>query len=103
MAAGYAAKDSVLVLQAHQVVAIEVQELSSTFVGSEILLSNLNANLFRVVVARIRIVHWYCEQTASTKFGRHSTAQVCRKCGYSALPRPVVPDDGNSCGEGQCF
>ena len=46
----YAAKNTVFVLEAHEIVSIEVEKLGGTLVRSQILLGNLHANALRILV-----------------------------------------------------
>ena len=45
-------------LHAHKIVAVEIQEIGCPFVGTQILLRKFESNLVRVLIIRVRIVHW---------------------------------------------
>ena len=50
------AVDAILMLQADKIVAVEIQELGGSLIGSDILLLKFQAHLLRILVARLRIV-----------------------------------------------
>jgi len=69
ISAGSASKDAIFMLQANNVVTVEVEKLRGLLIGCEFLLFQLQSNLLRIFVARVRIVDRNCKQAAFTKFG----------------------------------
>jgi hypothetical protein len=86
MAPGNSAVDPVFMLQANQVVAIEIEKVSRPLVRSEIVLSQFKTDLLRVIVACIGIVYGNCKETFRTVFRGDGSAEVGSESCYAALP-----------------
>ena len=93
MTASDPSKDSVLMLQADQIVSIEVEKLGSPFVGTLIFLSQLQSDSLRILVGRIRIVDWNCEKPCIAIFVCYCCAQISRERSDATLSRQVVADE----------
>ena len=74
VAACIAAVNAIFMLQADQVIAIEVEEIGGALVGRKVFLGNLQAHLLWIVVARIEIVDGNREQPSLSVFGRECSA-----------------------------
>ncbi len=97
VAACGAAVDAVFMLQAHKIVAVEIQEVGGTLIGGHVFLLKFQTYLFGVVVMRIRIVDRDCKQPLWTILGPESRAKVRGESRNAALARKIVPDKGNAC------
>ena len=95
VAAGRAAEDAVLVLEADDVGVGEVQEVGRAEVAVELLLLDLEPDFRRVVVPLGEIVDRHHEAVRTRKLGGHRRAHVVRERGDPALPRQVVADEGD--------
>jgi len=56
MTAGNAAEDSVFMLKADQIVAIEVEKISGALIGGAVLLLKFKPNYVGIFIAEVRIV-----------------------------------------------
>ena len=74
MAPGGAAIDAVFVLQADEIVAIEVEEIRRSLVRCNVLLFKFQPYFARIFVTRVRIVNGNCEQALVAIFGPQSAA-----------------------------
>ena len=101
MAARGAAIDAIFMLQAHQIVAVEVEEIGGPLIGGNVFLGQLQAHLFRIVVARIGIVDGNRKQASLSVFCCQRSAQVGGESGNAALPRQIVSDKSNARGQRQ--
>ncbi len=101
MAACNPAVDAVFMLQAHQVVAVEIEKVGSSQVRSEIVLSQFESNLLGIVVRSIGIIDGNCKKAFGAVLGTDSGAQVGSERCYAALPRQVISHKGHACGQRQ--
>jgi hypothetical protein len=88
-------------LQAYEIVAIEIQEIGGPLIGGNVFLRQLQAHLFRIVVARIGIVDGNGKQAPFSVFGCERGAQVGRESSNAALPRQIIPNERNARGKGR--
>src|SRR6185437_220462 len=68
MAPRSAAKDAIFMLQADEVIAVEVEKFCCPLVGTHIFLRNLQPYLFWIFIARVRIVDRDREESLSPIF-----------------------------------
>ena len=101
MAARAAAVDAVFMLQADQIVAIEIEEIGRPLIGGDVFLRQFQAHLLWIVVTRIRIVDGNGKQASFSVFGRERGAQIGRECGNAALARQIVSDKCDARGQRQ--
>ena len=101
VAARGAAVDAVFMLQADQIVAIEVEKIRSPLIGGNVLLRQLQAHLFRIIVAGIGIVDGDGEQASFSVFGCERGAQVGRESGNATLARQIISNKRNARGQRQ--
>ena len=92
MTAGRPAENAELVLQADDVHVADVEEVRGTQIGRQVLLLNLEANHFRVLVAALNVVDRHGETLALRMRGCDGGKQVGRERGNAALARQVVAD-----------
>ena len=90
--AGGPAENAELVLQADDVHVADVQEVRGAQIGRQVLLLNLEANYFRVLVATLNVVDRHCETLALGMRGCDGRKQVGRERGDAAFARQVVAD-----------
>jgi hypothetical protein len=83
VAARGAAVDAVFMLQADKIVAIEVQEICGPLIGGNVFLRQLQAHLFRIIVAGIGIVDGNGKEASFSVFG-------CERGGECSVHRSVV-------------
>ena len=93
--AGRPAENAELVLQADDVHVADVEEVRGAQIGRQVLLLNLEANHFRVLVAALMSLtdtakHWLCGCAAGD-----GGKQVGRERRDAALARQVVADKGD--------
>ena len=101
MAACNPAIDAVFMLNANQIVPVEIEELRGPFIRGNILLLLLQTHLLWIFIAGLRIVDGDREQPAAAEFGCERGAQVRRKRGDAALARHIVADKRNARWQGQ--
>jgi hypothetical protein len=94
--AGYATVDPVFVLQANEVVPVEVKELRGPLIRCPIFLVKLQSHLAGILVTRVRIVNGYREKPFSTVLRGHSCAQIGGECRNATTAGKVVSDEGDS-------
>jgi hypothetical protein len=87
-----AAEDPVLVLHAHHVDAVDVQEIRRATVGRHVVLGYLEANARRVRVAPTGVVHRQHEAVQRRALERDRVAQVGRERGDAAVTRHVIAE-----------
>src|ERR1035437_7394883 len=90
------AVNAILMLQTNKIVAVKVEKISGTLIGGKILLLYLKANLFWILIARIRIVDGDGKQSFLSVFGRERRAQIGCERGNAALSRLVVSHKRNA-------
>ena len=95
VAAGRAAEDAVLVLQADDVGVGEVEEIGRPQVGVDLLLLDLEPDLRRVVVPLRNVVDRHHEAIGPGILGGDRRAQVVGERRDPALPRQVIADECN--------
>src|SRR6516164_9754511 len=103
MAAGRPSENAELVLQTDDVHVADVEEVRSTQIRRQILLLNLEANYFRVLVATFNVIHGYGETLALGIRICHGGKQVRRERRNAALARQVVADKRNLANFGAFF
>ena len=96
MTARGTAEDSVLVLQAHHVDILEVQELSGFLIRSNVVLGERPSHPRGIVVPLFRVVDRQCEQSSGPKLGRDGLTQVRGESSDSTVSRKVIPDHRDS-------
>src|SRR5271155_1819599 len=101
MAASRPSEDPVLMLQADQIVAVEVKKVGGAFIRGAILLVKFESDYFGILIAGVWIVHWDRKQSASAIFSSDCGAQVRGKSSDPALPGQVVADEGEACRQRQ--
>ncbi len=90
--AGGPAENAELVLQADDVHVADVEEVRGTQIGRQVLLLNLEANYFRILVATFNVIDRHRETLALGMRGRDGRQQVRRERGDAALARQVIAD-----------
>ena len=83
-------------LQRDHVYIIDIQEISSTAVGFNILLGQFEANTRRVLVAYFGIIDRQRDARSALVLLGDGFAEIGGKCGNATLAREVIPDKGNS-------
>src|SRR3989442_12252037 len=76
MAAGTATKNSIFVLQAHDIDIAKIQKVRSPPVRSQVIFGQLESYPRGVAVSCFRIVNWQCQQINRTVFRTKSPTQV---------------------------
>src|SRR5665213_108739 len=99
VATGNTAENTVFMLQADKIVAIEVQELCCLFIGGNIFLRQFQPNPLGIVVMRIRVIDWDRKEASFSVFGRESIAEVSCESGNAALARQVISNKRNTGGQ----
>jgi len=89
------AEDTVLVLQADEVDAVAVEEVGGATVRGQLLLGQLEPHALGVGVPGLPVVHRNGDDTRAGTPGGERLAEIGREGRDPALPREVVPDDGN--------
>ena len=102
MAAGGPAENAELVLEADDVHVADVEKVRGALIGRQILLLNLEAHHFRVLVAARNVVDRHCEALALRMRACDGGQQVGCERGNAALTRQVVADKGDLADFG-CF
>jgi hypothetical protein len=92
-------KNSIFVLQAHQIDIAEIQKVGGLAVGSQIVLGQLEPHSGGIAIALLSIVHGESQQLGRAVFRVNGVAQVCREGRNSALSREIVPDHCDSIGK----
>ena len=92
-------KNSIFVLQAHQIDIAEIQKVGGLAVGSQIVLGQLEPHSGGIAVALFSIVHGESQQLGRAVFRVNGVAQVRRERRNSALSREIVADDCDSIGK----
>ena len=95
MTAGRPAENAELVLQADDVHVADVEEVRGAQIGRQVLLLNLEANHFRVLVATWNVVDRHGEALALGMRAGDGGKQVGRERGDAALARQVVADESD--------
>ena len=90
MTTGGPAENAELVLQADDVHVADVEEVRGAQIGRQVLLLNLEANHFRVLVATRNVIDRHGEALALGMHGRYGGKQVRRERGNAALAWQVV-------------
>src|SRR5579862_4690445 len=96
MASRRATEDSILVLQAHHVDVVEVQEFSSLLIRLDLILSQRPPHPGGIVIILIGVVDWKRQQSGTPVLCGYCAAQVCGEGSDSALSWKIVPDYCNS-------
>ena len=95
------AVDAVFMLQADEIVAIEVKKIGGPLIRGNVLLRQFQAHLLRIIVAGIGIVDGDSEQASFAVFGCERGAQVGRERGNAALARQIIPHKRDARGQRQ--
>ena len=90
MTADRPSEDAELVLQTHDVHVADIEEVRGAQIGRQILLLDLEANHFRVLVATLDIVHRNGKALALRMRACDGCQQVGRERGNATLTRQVV-------------
>ncbi len=96
VAPGLAAEDAVLVLHAHHVDRVDVQEIRGTPVRRDVAFGDLEAHPRRIRVTLAGVVHREHEAIERGELGRDRVTQIGREGGDPALARHVVAEHGDS-------
>ena len=96
MAARPPAEDAVLVLQAHEVDVVDIQEVGGAAIGVDILFRQFKANAGRIGVAGFDVVDGQRDAGGLAVFGGDGLAQIGGEGGDAALARQVVADERNA-------
>lgn len=97
VSAGAPSIDAVLVLQADNIVAVEVQELCCAFIRSGIVLIKFQSDALRIVVVTFGIVDGDSEETRIAVFHGDCSAQISRERRNAALSGKMVPNKRDAC------
>ena len=100
MASGRAAEDSILVLQAHHVDIVEVQELSRFLIRGHVVLGERPSHSRGIVISLFGVVHWQRQQASCAILRGDGLAQVSGEGSDSTMSRKIVPDHRDSTGQG---
>ena len=92
VAAGRPAENAELVLQADDVHVADVEEIRRAQIGRQVLLLDLEANHFRIIVAARNVVDRHGEALALRIRAGDGGKQVGRERGDAALARQIVAD-----------
>src|ERR1039458_1975437 len=92
---GGPAVNAELVLQADDVDVADVEEVRGTQIGRQVLLLNLEANYFRVLVATLNVVDRHCEALVLGMRACDGSKQVRRERSNAALAWRVVANKSN--------
>src|SRR5438067_360788 len=92
---GGPAENAELVLQADDVHIVDVEEVRGTQIGRQVLLLNLEANHFRVLVAIRNVVDRRCEALTLWMRACDGGKQVRRERGNTAFAWQVVANKSN--------
>ncbi len=90
-----AAEDAVLVLQRDGVHHRHIEEVHGPAVRRDVVLLDLEAHSWRVVMARAAVVHGHDEAIQGRELGGDGRAQVGGERRNAALAREVVAQEGN--------
>src|SRR5258708_4465452 len=96
MAAGPATKDSIFVLQAHDIDIAEIQKVRSPPVRSQVTFGQLESYARWVAISCFCIVDRQRQQIYRTVFRTKSPTQVGCERSDSTLSWKIVPNDGDS-------
>src|SRR5258708_7822500 len=100
MASSRTTEDPILVLQAHHVNVVEVEEFCRLLIRPYVILGERPAHARRVVVSLVRVVHRERQQASIPILCGNGSAQVGRERGDSTMPRKVISDHPDSTGQG---
>jgi hypothetical protein len=89
-------KYSVFMLQANQIVAIEIEKISRALIRRAILLLKFEPNGLRVFIARFQVVDGDRKHPIYAVLGTHGSAEIGGEGGDTALPREIVADESNA-------
>src|SRR5258708_16177431 len=92
MASRHTTEDPILVLQAHHVDVVEVEECCRLFIRSNVILGERPAHARRVVVPLVRVVHRERQQASIPILCGNGTPQLARKRGDSPMTLETIPD-----------
>ena len=95
MTTGGSAENAELVLQTDDVHVADIQEVGGAQIGRQVLLFNLKANYFRVIVATFDVVHRHAETLALRMRGCNGRKQVGSECSDAAFARQMVADESD--------
>src|SRR5260370_36793658 len=96
VASGCTAKDSILVLQAHHVDLVEVQEFSRFFVRRQVILGERPPHPCGIVISFFGVVYRQCQQSSGAILRRYGLAQVRGECSDATLSRKIISDHRDS-------
>ncbi len=92
MASGLAAEDSILVLQAHHVDIVEVQEFSRFLIRGQVVLSKRPSHPRGIVVTFFGVIDRERQQSRIPVLCGECAAQVGGERSDSTLPREIISD-----------
>src|ERR1700740_1770433 len=99
MASGRTTENSILVLQAHHVDVVEVQEFGCFVVRPHIVLCERPSHPGRIVVTLFSVIDWERQQPSSPVLCGNRGAQISCECGDSTMSRKIIPDYCDSTGQ----
>jgi hypothetical protein len=91
MASGIASKESILVLQTHQVEIAGIEKVGGGPIGGDVTLDDLESHARGVDVGGFRIIDGYHRQSSGAVLGSDRIAQIGRESGNSTLAGKMVP------------
>src|SRR5207249_8418115 len=83
-------------LQTNQIDVVEIQEVRCLPVGRQLIFGKLESDSCGVTIAFFCVIDWQRQKFRRAIFSVDRIAQVCRECRDPALPRKIIPDDGDS-------
>ena len=96
VASGRTAEDSILVLQAHHVDIVEVQEFSRILIGLHIVLGERPSHSLGIVISLFSVVYWQRQQSSGSVLGGYGRTEVGGERSNSTLPRKIISDHRDS-------
>src|SRR5208282_948845 len=99
MASGVATEDSILVLQAHHVNVVEVQEFSRLLIRPDVVLGERPSHPCGVVISLFGVIDRQGQQSSGSVLSGYRRAQVGGKRGNSTLSRKIISDHRDPTGQ----
>src|SRR6266581_8182902 len=83
-------------LETNQIDVVEIQEVGSLPVGRQLIFGKLESDSSGITIAFFCVIDWQRQKFRRAIFSVDRIAEVCRECRDPALPRKIIPDDGDS-------
>src|ERR1019366_2333750 len=93
-------EDSILVLQAHHVDIVEVQEFSRFLIRGHVVLGERPSHPRGIVISLFRVVHGQRQQSGGSVLRGYGRAQVGGERSNATLSRKIIPNHRDSTGQG---